>query len=567
MVFPEQERNFGNGGLRYGNKDVCDQPICEGAQLSFERIVLAGVGARRLVVDCSGPGMNTHKGSIDAGGEKRSPSLRAGGRSRAVLFVASECAHFVKAGGLGDVLAALPAALRDLGYDARIVIPRYDAIFTGEFVRHPTPLGVPLGTGDAWSAVLETRLPGTDVPVYLLEHEALFGRGYLYDPPGGVATDNLTRFAFLCRGALQLCKYLRWFPDVFHVHDWPTALVPIYLNSVESAPPLARAATVLTIHNAAHQAKFPASQLPVTHLPWSVFRADGLEDFGGVNPLKGGLYHATKLTTVSPRYAQEIRTREGGAGLDGAFRFRGADLVGILNGIDERAWDPSVDPLIEAPFDADDLRGKAACKRALQKEMGLAERADVPLIGVVSRLSDQKGTDIMLAALSRMLELDTQIVVLGSGDRAAEGYLLMRSHHGGGRFRAWIGFSETLAHRIEAGADLFLMPSRFEPCGLNQMYSQRYGTLPVVRATGGLDDTVENYDPLTGDGTGFKLWDLNPDSLVATVRWASQTYRNRPDHFRAMQHRAMEKHFGWDVAARRYGEVYEWAIRDRRGLK
>ena len=482
-----------------------------------------------------------------------------------VLFVASECTRFVKAGGLGDVVGALPAALRALGHDARIVLPRYDVIPTAGLMRHATPLGVPLGDGEAWSAIYETRLPGTDVPVYLLDHEGLFGRGYLYDPPGSVAPDNLVRFGMLSRGALQLCKYLGWTPDLFHVHDWPTALVPVYLNTTEADGPLARSATVLTLHNLAHQAKFPATDLATIHLPASEMRADSLEDFGAVNPLKGGIFHATKLTTVSPRYATEIRTPEGGAGLDAVMRFRGGDLVGILNGIDERLWNPRTDPALAAGYDADDLSGKAACKRALQKEMGLAERADVPLLGIVSRLSEQKGTDVVLASLSRILDLDAQMMIVGSGDLAAEGYLLWRSHHGGDRFRAWIGFSEQLAHRIEAAADLFLMPSRFEPCGLNQMYSQRYGTLPVVRATGGLDDTVENYDQETGSGTGFKFWDLNADALVGTVKWAIETYRSRPEQFRAMQRRAMKKGFGWEVAAREYAKVYEWALVQRRG--
>jgi starch synthase len=282
---------------------------------------------------------------------------------------------------------------------------------------------------------------------------------------------------------------------------------------------------------------------------------------GAVNPMKGGLYHATKLTTVSPRYAQEIRTPSGGAGLDALIRFRGADTVGILNGIDDKVWNPAADAALPARFSAEDLSGKAECKRALQKELGLAERADVPLIGVVSRLSQQKGTDVILAALSRILELDTQVVILGSGDPASEGYLQVRSHYGADRFRAYIGFNEGLSHRIEAGSDLFLMPSRFEPCGLNQMYSQRYGTLPIVRATGGLDDTVENYDPRTG----VKMWDLDVTSLVATVKWAVETYRARPEHFRAMQVRAMSKKLGWDVAARRYADVYRWAVARKRG--
>ena len=322
---------------------------------------------------------------------------------------------------------------------------------------------------------------------------------------------------------------------------------------------------MLTIHNLAHQAKFSSTWLPATQLPWSEFRPDSLEDFGGINPLKGGLYHATKLTTVSHRYAEEIRSSPGGAGLDAVARFRGADLIGILNGIDEHVWNPRADPTIAAPFMPDDMSGKAACKRALQRELGLAEDPRTPLIGVVSRLSEQKGTDVILASLTRLLDLGAQIVVLGSGDPAAEGYLLMRSHHGDDRFRAWIGFSEGLAHRIEAGSDFFLMPSRFEPCGLNQMYSQRYGTLPIVRATGGLDDTVDNYDPATGTGTGFKFWDLSADSLVATFAWALDVYAKRPDHFRAMQKQAMEKRFGWDVAASRYAQVYEWAVDARLG--
>jgi starch synthase len=484
--------------------------------------------------------------------------------SRCVFFVASECAHFVKAGGLGDVVGSLPPALAELGIDARIVIPRYDAIPVEGLTRHAAPLGVPLGGGEAWAGILETRLPGTDVPVYMLDHEGLFGRGYLYDPPGAVATDNLVRFAFLCRGALQLCKHLDVAPDVFHLHDWPSALLPVYLNTLESQGPLAGSASVLTIHNLAHQAKFPAADLPLTSIPWSEFRPDGLEDHGRVSPLKGGLYHATKLTTVSPTYAQEIRTREGGAGLDGLLRFRGGDLVGILNGIDENAWSPRSDPWIAAPFDADDLFGKARCKQELQRELELAERDDVPLIGIVSRLNEQKGTDVVLAALTRLLDLDVQIVILGSGDRAAEGYLSVRSAHGGSNFRASIGFNDALAHRIESAADLFLMPSRFEPCGLNQMYSQRYGALPIVRSTGGLADTVENYDG-KGEGTGFVLWDLNVDSLVATVRWAVDTYRNNPTDFRVMQRRAMGKRFGWDTAAQRYADVYEWAIEARRG--
>ncbi|MCC7539501.1 MAG: glycogen synthase GlgA [Deltaproteobacteria bacterium] len=475
-----------------------------------------------------------------------------------VLFAVSECAPFVKAGGLGDVAGALPVALAALGHDVRVVMPRYDVVPLYGMQMHPAPLAVPLGAGEAWCAVYETRLPGSDVPVYMLDHHGLFGRGYLYDPPGSYAHDNLARFAFLSRGALQLCKHLGWIPDVVHVHDWPTALVPVLLNTVERAGPFAKTASVLTIHNLAHQSKFPAHDLALTQIPASEMRADSLEDFGGINPLKGGLYHATKITTVSPTYAKEIRTPEGGAGLHQVLDFRGADLIGILNGIDESVWDPRTDPHVAAHFDPDDLSGKALCKAALQRELGLPVRADVPLFGSVGRLSFQKGTDVLLAAIHRILELDIQMALLGSGDPTTERVLDSLSRRGD-RFRAYVGFHEGVAHRIEAGADVFVMPSRFEPCGLNQMYSQRYGTLPLVRATGGLEDTVVNYDAVTGEGTGFKLHDLTEDALVDTIAWAAATYRDSPDAFRTMQRRAMRQPFGWDRAAAQYADVYRWA--------
>jgi starch synthase len=353
-------------------------------------------------------------------------------------------------------------------------------------------------------------------------------------------------------------------PDVIHCHDWPTAAIPLYSNTLERDTPLGCAATVLTVHNMAHQGVFPSSQLPLTHLPWSLFRPDGLESYGAINLLKGGLYHATMLTAVSPKYAQEIRTREGGFGLEHVVNFRGADLVGVLNGIDEQVWDPRTDRFLPAHYDADDLSAKWLCKRALQREFSLEWRDDVPLVAVVSRLNDQKGTDVIADVVPALLQLGIQLVVLGSGDPHTEAKFAAYSQRSRGRMRAWIGFDEGMSHRIIAGADLFLMPSRFEPCGLTQMYAQRYGTLPIVRATGGLDDTVEQYDG-NGGGTGFKFWDLTHRSLIETVRWAVEVWRRRPDHIHAMQIRAMKKRMGWDVAARHYQDVYRWAIDRRRG--
>ncbi len=482
-----------------------------------------------------------------------------------VLFVASECAPFAKTGGLGDVVGALPIALAARGHDVRVVLPKYDILKPAQMWRHPEALAVPLGAGIAWCAVWESRLPGSEVPVYFLEHDALFGRGYLYDPPKGHAADNMVRFAMLSRGAFALARHLNFTPDIFHSHDWPSALVPVYANTTERGTALAGAATVLTIHNLAHQGISPEADLWRTHVPRECFREDGLEDHGNVNLLKGGLYHATMLTTVSPRYAEEIRTAEHGAGLENLLRFRAGDLVGVLNGIDTRAWDPAKDVYLPAHYDAQDLSGKVVCKRVLQEELGLAVREDVPLLGVVTRLGPQKGTDIIAAAVPQLLALGAQLVVLGSGDARTEETLRYYSAQSPGGFRAKIGFDERLAHRIEAASDLFLMPSRFEPCGLNQMYSMRYGTLPLVRATGGLDDTVQQCDERTGAGTGFKLHDLSVSSLVETARWAVRVWRENRPHFRTMQYRAMRQDFGWERAAKRYGEVYRWALERRRG--
>ena len=480
-----------------------------------------------------------------------------------VLFVASECAPFAKAGGLGDVVGALPKALFDLGIDVRVLLPKYGHIDTATFRHHETPLGVPMGEGTAWCALHETRLPKSDVPIYFLEHDAAFGSPKIYEGYGGTIHEAV-RFGLLSRAAYGLCRYLEFYPDVFHVHDWPSAWLPMFHNTVELTPRFADAATVLTIHNMAHQPRFPAEALDTLHLPQNLFVPDGIEDFGELNPFKGGAYHATMLSTVSPRYANEIRTPEGGAGLHDVMEFRGADLVGILNGIDEETWDPENDPYLAAHYTAEDVSGKAVCKRALQRELGLNVSSTTPLIGVVSRMNGQKGSDVIAATLDNILAMDAQLAILGSGDPTLEAFFAARGKDGGGRFAARIGYDEGLAHRIEAGADLFLMPSRFEPCGLNQMYSQRYGTLPIVTATGGLDDTVEQCEAATSRGTGFKLAYLSTATLLHTVQWAIDVYRDAPLLFRTMQERAMEKSLGWGPAAERYVELYRWSLERRR---
>ncbi len=476
-----------------------------------------------------------------------------------ILFATPECFPFAKAGGLGDVAGALPVALAQRGHDVRVVMPRYRVTKKHPAPRLSGPLGVPFGPREVWTGVCRSELVGArrNVPVYFLEHDLFFDRDGIYGDAGGGYGDNLERYALLSRGSIELCRYLGFEPDVIHVHDWPTCLVPVYLDTVERGTAIARAATVITIHNMAYQGWFPRADFPQTGLPWDPRALSALELYGQLNLLKAGIARSTIVSTVSPTYAHEIQTRDGGEGLDGLLRSRGGDVIGVLNGIDEAAWNPEKDPHTTAPFSFRDLSGKALCKAALQRELGLEERPDVPLIGVVSRLVAQKGIDVIADCLGPLLDLGIQLVILGAGDGAMEHSFRELSHRSRS-FRAWIGMNEGLAHRIEAGCDMFLMPSRYEPCGLNQMYSQRYGTLPIVRAVGGLDDTVENGE------TGFKLHDLTHDALIATVRWAVSIYRDQPAHFRAMQLRAMQKPMGWQHAAQHYEALYRLAMLRRR---
>lgn len=475
-----------------------------------------------------------------------------------LLFVASECVPFAKTGGLADVVGALPIALAASGHDVRVVIPRYRVTKSHPSERREAPLYVRLGNTVKACAVWEASLGAGAVKVYLLEHDVLYDREGVYGDAHGAFGDNLARYALLSKGALTLASDLGFIPDVVHVHDWPTCLVPVYLNTVLYDTPLARAATVLTIHNQGYQGWFDKRDYSQMGVSWGEFHAGSLECYDSINLLKAGIIHSTVISTVSPRYAAEIQTPGGGEGLDAALRARRGDVVGVLNGIDDEVWNPETDPLIPANYSAHDLRGKAECKAVLQRDMGLAVQPEVPLIGLISRFAHQKGIDVFASALDRILAMGAQVVVLGSGEAWAE-RLFAHYSRTSGSFRSYVGMNERLAHRVEAAADLFLMPSRYEPCGLNQMYSQRYGTLPIVRAVGGLDDTVEN------NSTGFKFTDLTAEAIVDTVAWAIQTYRNEPARFRSMQLESMTKKLGWKHAARQYEALYRMAVSKRLG--
>lgn len=481
-----------------------------------------------------------------------------------ILVCASEAAPYAKSGGLADVIGALPAHLRARGHDVRLVLPRYGWVDRARLRELPGPLLVDLGIGPRFGALLEA--PGVSPPTYFVEHNAYFDRPTLYGPPGEGYPDNAERFSFFSHAVLAACHHLQFFPDVIHANDWHTALVPVLLALRERGPgPLAETASVLTLHNVGYPGEFPAEAFGLTGLGWEHFQPGALERYGRLNLLQGGIAHATKITTVSPHHAWEITTREGGAGLDGPLRDRRSDLVGILNGVDTVVWDPRTDAHLPVRYGPHNVEtGKAACKAHLQRAMRLPERPEVPLIGLVTRLTAQKGTDLVLRALPRLLSRSVQVCLLGAGDAWQEQAFSEAAQRHQDQLAVSICYDEPLAHLIEAGADFFLMPSRYEPCGLNQLYSQRYGTLPIVRAVGGLVDTVSPYVPGAPAATGFRFEDLSPDALIDAVSLALHLYQTSPAEIQAMVQNAMARDLGWDRAAGQYEAVFADAIAARR---
>jgi len=482
-----------------------------------------------------------------------------------ILIAASEIVPFAKTGGLADVVGALPKALRALGHDVRVVMPRYYIVDREKYGLKlmEGSLGVPMGVmGELWAGVYEGLLPQTDIPVYFIDYEAYFGRIGLYDDNGEGFDDNDNRFIFFSRAVMQLAKKLHFHPDVIHANDWHSAAIPVMLNTLyKHDRDFSATGTLLTIHNLQHQGKFYKGVMDVLAIGWEHFY--DFEEHGSVNLLKGGIVHADAISTVSRKYAQEICTSEFGWGLEGLIGKYSYKLHGILNGVDYDEWSPAVDPFISNSFDVEDMGGKVLCKRALQETFHLPQRDEVPLIGLVGRLAEQKGITLISSAIHKLLEMDIQIVMLGAGEKWAESFFSHIAAIYPDKFGCFIGYRNDLAHQIEAGSDLFLMPSLFEPCGLNQIYSLRYGTLPIVRATGGLDDTIENYQNDARHGTGFKFYDPNPDSLINTVGWAIHTWYNDRNGFRQMQHNAMTRRFDWEVAAREYEALYRTIVQGR----
>lgn len=478
-----------------------------------------------------------------------------------VLFVTSEIAPVIKTGGLADVSAALPAALYSMGVDIRVLLPGYPQVLKSllqlqvavDFCDYP-PSGF---TELPPSRLLFDVLPN-GVPLYVFDCPEMYmrGGGPYQDEFGHDWDDNAQRFGLFSKVAALLGSAntpLKWKPDVVHCNDWQTGLTPAYLQYAKAPAPC-----VMTVHNLAFQGIFPSSLMPELDLPWDCFRFDGVEFFGDLSFLKAGLSYSKHITTVSPSYALEIQTKELGFGLQDLLVYRHETLTGILNGIDMDEWNPSADSYLDKNYNAEDLSGKLANKLALQKRMGLKQDPEIPVFGLVSRFANQKGLDLVLEIAEKLIALPAQLVLLGSGDADLQKRALLLAHQNSGKIAAYVGFEEGLSHLIEAGADIFLMPSRFEPCGLNQMYSQRYGTPPVVHATGGLIDTVVDCDVETialGTASGFVFDEIDAATLLTTVQRAVDAYQNKKI-WRALQKNCMLKDFSWKKSAQSYLEIY-----------
>jgi starch synthase len=487
--------------------------------------------------------------------KKPAASRRSGGRASArrlsIFMVTPEAHPYAKTGGLAEVAAALPDALGRLGHDVTLVLPRYRGVdVSGADV---LTANVPLGTR-MQSVTFHRRRERPGVTAVFVDVPELFDREGLYTVDGVDYPDNAWRFAVFSRAALEYARLRGERPSIIHAHDWQTGLVPVFQKMLFSPDPIVGGVPVVfTIHNLAFQGVFPSSILPGLGLGWEVMHVDALEYWGNVSYLKGGINFSERITTVSPTYAREILTPELGFGLDGSLRRRARDLVGILNGIDVNRWNPTSDDLAGATYTAKDLSGKAKAKEVLLQAAGLTP-SGLPVIGLISRLTDQKGFDLVAAAAEELMAFDAVWVMLGSGERQYEDLWRSLASRYPDRVSATIGFDEALAHRIEAGSDMFLMPSRFEPCGLNQMYSLRYGTVPIVRATGGLADTVR--DAPEPDGNGIRFIGYTPAALVDAVRRALDLFRN-PKQWKKLQQAGMRGDFSWDASAREYVKVYE----------
>jgi len=477
-----------------------------------------------------------------------------------ILLASSEVFPFAKTGGLADVAGALPKALQKLGVDVRVIMPKYKGIEEKEFPVNYNGLRISCAVSQSIvdAEIVESRYNG--IPVYLVDKDEYYYRDNLYSTQDGDYIDNAERFIFFSKSIIEAIKVTGFAPHVVHCNDWQTALVPVFLKTLYRQDPLlSRIATLLTIHNLGYQGLFWHLDWHLLNIGWEYFTPDSLEFYGKINFLKGGIVFADIINTVSKKYSQEIQTPEFGSGLDGILTTRKDDLYGIVNGIDYDDWSPDKDPYIPAAFDADHLSNKAASKAELQRVFGLPVDKAIPVISSISRLADQKGFDLVSEGFERLVSLKVQYILLGTGERKYHELFAQLARKHPKTFSVKIAYDNALAHLIEAGSDMFLMPSQYEPCGLNQLYSLKYGTVPIVRATGGLDDTITDNPLIPETQTGFKFYEYSIDAMIAAIERALTAYKDGKDWL-SLAKRCMAQDFSWQKSAAEYAALYEKAI-------
>ena len=484
-----------------------------------------------------------------------------------ILFATPEAVPFAKTGGLADVAGALPKSLQALGCEIKLIMPYYRMVkesglplqYMGKEIE------IPIGDEKLKADIYLGHL-NQDIPIYFVGREEFFDREYLYSTPKGDYFDNAERFIFFSKAALIFCQHMGFSPDIIHHHEWQTGLIPAYLNSIYQNHPLfSQTAVVFTIHNIAYQGMFKKEKFWLTGLPAEMYNPEGIEFWERINFMKAGIVYANVINTVSQKYSEEIQTPEYGYGLEGILRKRREDLYGILNGVDYQDWDPSHDAHLVAPYDGKDRSKKKECKKDLLKEFHLpASLENVPLLGMISRLADQKGFDLLMEILEGLFALDIGFVLLGTGEQKYHDLFKQVAQKYPQKAGIRIAYDDRLAHKIEAGADLFLMPSKYEPCGLNQIYSLKYGTIPVVRATGGLDDTITHYDPATKKGNGFKFTRYDAKEFLKTIKMGIGFYY-QPEHWGQLLRNAMAADFSWERSAEAYLKLYRKALEKKSG--
>lgn len=479
-----------------------------------------------------------------------------------VLIASPELYPFVKTGGLADVTGTLPKILKKLGIEARVILPKYKGIEELGFPMHYKNYKISCQLSQAFveADIVESEYDG--VTAYLVEKDEYYYRDYLFSTPDGDYLDNAERFIFFSKSIVEAMKVVDFIPDVLHCNDWETALVPFFLKTLYKNDSLVKdVATLLTIHNLGYQGLFWHHDMHLLNVGWEYFTPDYIEFFGKINFLKAGIVFSDIVSTVSKNYSKEMQTPEFGHGLDGILRTRKKDLYGIVNGIDLQEWNPEKDRLLPAQYSTHDMRNKLICKKALQEAFALPVNKDIPLLATISRLADQKGFDLIGASLEEMLARGggLQYIVLGTGDRKYHDLFTGLAKKFSKSFAIKIAYDNRLAHLIEAGADMFLMPSRYEPCGLNQLYSLRYGTVPIVRGVGGLEDTIVDYTILPREGTGFKFYDYSKASLLNAIDRALQVYRVKQE-WSGLMRQCMSADFSWERSAREYVSLYKKTV-------